>query len=188
VKRSSHLVSIQLVLVAALLSYPCGASDDVIGVRETEAERDNLVDGVYPVVTDDTRLSAHELASETVKLSVLALDGNKVSAPKIRILKRPLLRFKRSIHFGFKFENNECTQVEFDNTDKLKAFSREHAPTRLAVVVGNQIVTHHKLRGPIESEKVRITCCTEGGGDHLRKHLMRIESSSASNAKSTVDE
>ena len=78
-------------------------------------------------------------------------------------------------YYEFKLdENDECTQVELENTDALKAFSRDHVGSRLAVVIDGKVTTHHKIREPIETDKIMVTFCTEGGGDHLHKHLKTV--------------
>ena len=168
-----------VVLLVYLFSHPCNAFDGITSDHRALTKRQNLCDGVYPVMTDETRFSA--LADEfgTINLGVLKVNAEREDASMIRIIKRPLVRFDKSTRFAFRLENNQCTQIEFENSEELKAFSKKFAPTRLAVVVGRQVVTHHKLRGALESKHIKITCCTEGGGDHLRKHLMPIAYSSA---------
>ena len=72
-------------------------------------------------------------------------------------------------------------EVGFQNTDELKAYTRDHVGSRLAVVIGNKVISHHKIREAIESVEVRITCCTVGGGDHLHKHLKELKLASNAN-------
>ena len=171
-------VHFAIACVICFLACPCSASDSDAGGDQAKVDRQTLDDGVYPVMSDDPRFEALAEKVGTIALRVLEVNEESATVSTIRIIKQPLVRFDESIRFRFKLEKDECTQVEFKNTKALKAFSKEFAPTRLAVVVGNQVVTHHKLRSAIESERIKITCCTEGGGDHLRKHLVPIAYSS----------
>ena len=109
------------------------------------------------------------------------MDGGGNTIPdKVRVMSRPLLRFRDVSDFDFKFEKNECTEIAFRNSDELKAYTRDHIGSRLAIVIDNRVISHHKIREAIEADEVRITCCTTGGGDHLHKHLTELKLTSAS--------
>ena len=113
---------------------------------------------------------------KSVELTSIPVAGSEDSAPeKIRVIPRPLLRFQKLSHFDFTFEKNECTEIGFQNTDELKAYTRDHVGSRLAVVIDNKVISHHKIREAIETDEIRITCCTVGGGDHLHKHLKELK-------------
>jgi preprotein translocase subunit SecD len=148
-----------------------------------------LEDGVYPVVLAAEAMPKGDAEIKVVELVNVPVEGSGDLTPdKIRLIPRPLLRFRKVSHFGFTFLKNECTEVGFQNTAELKAYTRDHVGSRLAVVVGNKVISHHKIREAIESDKVRITCCTVGGGDHLHKHLKEIEVASNANRRSKVDD
>lgn len=91
-------------------------------------------------------------------------------------------------HFDFKFQSNECTEIGFQNSNELKAYTRDHIGSRLAVVVDNKVISHHKIREAIETNEVRITCCTVGGGDHLHKHLKQLKLASDANRRTKADD
>jgi hypothetical protein len=141
-----------------------------------------LEDGVYPVVLGDAATGKGDPEMKVVELDNVPVEGSEDStAEKIRVIPRPLLRFGNVAHFDFTFEKNECTEIGFHNTDELKAYTRDHVGSRLAVVIDNKVISHHKIREPIRANEVRITCCTVGGGDHLHKHLKELKLRSNTN-------
>jgi hypothetical protein len=134
-----------------------------------------LEDGVYPVVPDDEAEATSESEFKTVELENVPVEGSTAPySDAIRVVNRPLVLFRNEPHFSFKFAKNECTEIGFANTDELRAYTRDHVGSRLAVVIDNKVITKHKIREVIESDKIRITCCTVGGGDHLHKHLTKL--------------
>ena len=144
-----------------------------------------LEDGVYPVVLADEAMPKGNPEIKVVELIIVPVEGSGDSTPeKIRVIKRPLLRLRNVSHFDFTFEKNECTEVGFQNTDELKAYTRDHVGSRLAVVIDNMVISHHKIREAIEADQVRITCCSVGGGDHLHKHLKELKFTSNANRRS----
>ena len=172
-------------LVALVCLSAVGCSDtnnekpaaNARGKLDKEAQTRVVVeDGVYPVVLADEAMPKGDPKIKVVELINVPVEGSGKSTPgKIRVIPRPLLRFRTVSHFDFTFENNECTEVGFQNTDELKAYTRNHVGSRLAVVIDNKVISHHKIREAIEAEEVRITCCTVGGGDHLHKHLKELK-------------
>lgn len=158
-------------------------------VDEEARTRVVLADGVYPVVRADEAMPKGDPEIKVVELVNIPVEGSGNSTPdKIRIIPQPLLRFQKVSHFDFTIEKNECTEVGFQNTDELKAYTRDHVGSRLAVVIDNKVISHHKIREAIEVDEVRITCCTVGGGDHLHKHLKELKLASNANGRSQVDE
>ena len=148
-----------------------------------------LEDGVYPVVLADEAMPEGGPEIKVVELINVPVEGSGDSTPdKIRVIPRPLLRFRNLSHFDFTFEKNQCTEVGFQNTDELKAYTRDHVGSRLAVVIGNKVISHHKIRETIEADEVRITCCTVGGGDHLHKYLKELKLASSANRRSKAVE
>ena len=148
-----------------------------------------LEDGVYPVVLADEAMPKGDPEIKVVELINVPVEGSGDLTPdKIRVIPRPLLRLRKLSHFDFTFQKNECTEVGFQNTDELKAYTRDHVGSRLAVVIDNKVISHHKIREAIEADEVRITCCTVGGGDHLHKHLKELKLASNANTRSKVDD
>jgi hypothetical protein len=146
-------------------------------------------DGIYPIVLANEARPKGAPEIKVVELINVPVEGSGDSTPDtIRVIPRPLLRFGKVSHFDFTFEKNECTEVGFKNTDELKAYTRDHVGSRLAVVIDNKVVSHHKIREAIEADEVRITCCTVGGGDHLHEHLKELKLASNANRQSQVDD
>lgn len=146
-------------------------------------------DGVYPVVLTNEAVPNGDPEIKVVELINVPVEGSGDStADKMRVIPRPLLRFGKVSHFDFTFAKNDCTAVGFQNTDELKAYTRDHVGSRLAVVIDNKVISHHKIREAIEADEVRITCCTVGGGDHLHKHLKELKLTSNANTGSQVDD
>jgi preprotein translocase subunit SecD len=53
----------------------------------------------------------------------------------------------------------------------LETFTRENCGRSVAIVIGNQVVTIHKVREPILGGKMQITRCTDNGCDVLYTQL-----------------
>ena len=141
-------------------------------------------DGVYPVVVADETGAQGNPEIEVVELPSVPVEGSEDETPEtIRVIPKPLLRFTALSHFDFKFVKNECTEIGFQNTDELRAYTRDHVGARLAVVVDNRVISHHKIREAIETGEVRITCCTVGGGDHLHKYLQHLKLTSNASSR-----
>ena len=185
-----------LVALVCLSAVGCSAPNNEKSAANARTELDEeaqtrvvLEDGVYPVVLADEAMPKGDPEIKVVELINVPVEGSGDSTPdKIRVIPRPLLRFRKLSHFDFTFEKNECTEVGFQNTDELKAYTRDHVGSRLAVVIDNKVISHHKIREAIESDEVRITCCTVGGGDHLHKHLKELKVASNANRRSKVDD
>ncbi len=183
--------------VALACLSPLGCSDtnnekptenDRAELNEPAKARVLLEDGVYPVVQTGEPLPKGDSEIKIVDLVNVPIEGSEDSTPdKIRVFDRPLLRFRKLSKFDFTFAENECTEIGFENTDELKAYTRNHVGSQLAVVIDNKVISSHKIREPIESAEVRITCCTVGGGDHLHKHLKGLKLAADSNSKPKTD-
>jgi hypothetical protein len=182
-------VPMAIVALTCVLMMGCSDAGDVQPAAADGPEATQvaapvaLEDGVYPVVAAD-EAARGDRGSAVVALASVPVDRSEASAETIYVLARPLLKFHDVSQFDFRFEGSECTEVGFENTDELRAYTRDHVGSRLAVVIGNRAITHHKIREPIESANVRITCCTVGGGDHLHRHLNQIKLSADTNRQS----
>ena len=194
-KLANRRAALAIIAVACLWAWGCADAkhEKTAATGQTEFSGPTeapvlLEDGVYPVVLGNETVLTGDAEVKVVELDISPVEGSEKPIPdKLRIIARPLLRF-RNVHFEFTFEKNECTEVGFQNTDELKAYTRDHVGSRLAVVIDNKVITHHKIREALETDQVRITCCTVGGGDHLHKHLKELKLASDANRQSKVDE
>ena len=135
-----------------------------------------LDDGVYPVLRQENPADSDLdllFVRQAIRLPNPPIGGGE---PKpIWVSVEPLLLFKEATSHEFKLDSSgECTTVVLNNTEALKSFTRKHVGKRLAVVIGEKVTTHHKIREALESDLVNVTFCTEGGGDHLMKHLRKV--------------
>lgn len=185
---ASHYAALGLMSLILFCVLRCSdaRSEDTANGGRAEAADVKLVDGVYPVISSteaelksDPELKFVELPNVPVRA-----DGTSAETKLIQVIDQPLLRFRDVPHFNFKFENDECSEVGFQNTNDLMAYTREHVGSRLAVVINNKVISSHKIREPITTRRVRITCCTVGGGDHLHKHLKALKLASKSKEES----
>jgi hypothetical protein len=195
-KHFNAQTAFTLLALACLSAVGCSESNNEESLANAlhkfnEEGRNHIVieDGVYPVVMAERALPGDDSELKAVELINVPVEGSEHSiADKIRVFPQPLLRFRKLSHFDFKIEKNECTEVGFQNTDELKAYTRDHIGSRLAVVVDNKVISHHKIREEIKADEVRITCCTVGGGDHLQKHLKELKLTSSVNRKSKLND
>jgi hypothetical protein len=58
------------------------------------------------------------------------------------------------------------------NAERAEAFTRAHLGGRIAMVVGGEIVTLHKIRSVITGGKVQITRCTDNACEVIRSKLV----------------
>jgi preprotein translocase subunit SecD len=145
---------------------------------KAETAATSLDDGVYPVVTPadaGTSEGASALTRGVVELKTVPVKDEPVES--ILVLANPVVRLREMHVTGAQLdETNSCQLITFKNDERLKRFSREHVGSRLAVVIGGKVVSSHKVRVPLEGEEFQISFCTEGGGDHLYKHLRQVTS------------
>lgn len=151
------------------------------GSSELTQASTTLADGVYPAIWGDNPVENDDPGLTIVELENVPVQGETSPPATIRVVDRPLLQFRHVPKFDFTFEENECTRIGFANTQTLKAYSKEHIGTRLAVVIDNRVISVHKIREAIESDQVQITCCTVGGGDHLHSYLKQLKIESDAN-------
>lgn len=189
-------IACTIVVLSALGSLGCSPRhpEQPAATKSAQAESDApaplvLEDGVYPVILADTVLPEEWEEAPVVELTNVPVEGSEESTVEtVIIFPRPLLRFETNADFSFTFAENECQEIGFRNTEELKVYTRDHVGSRLAVVVDNRVISHHKIREPLESDQVRITCCTVGGGDHLHRHLMTLQQASQKTAPPEVGE
>jgi hypothetical protein len=139
----------------------------------------SLDDGVYLVIqeTDVEAAGGATVKGQGVaELETVPLKDEPVET--IRVSTPPVVRLRelrpRGAHFD---QENACQLLTFQNDERLKAFSRGHIGSRVAMVIAGKVVTSHKIRAPLEADEVQISFCTEGGGDHLYKHLKELYAS-----------
>jgi preprotein translocase subunit SecD len=58
------------------------------------------------------------------------------------------------------------------NAERAEAFTRAHLGGRIAMVVGGEIVTLHKIRSVITGGKIQITRCTDNACEVIRSKLV----------------
>jgi preprotein translocase subunit SecD len=145
----------------------CGSVDPKPEAKVT------LEDGLYVVVPPAE--DATSLAQRVVELETVPVKDEPVES--MRISTMPIVRLREMQLRGVGLdEANACNQITFKNDERLKAFSRDHVGTRVAVVIGGKVISSHKIRVPLEDDEFQVTFCTEGGGDHLYRHLRDVYS------------
>jgi preprotein translocase subunit SecD len=60
--------------------------------------------------------------------------------------------------------------------DKLARLTREHVGSTVAIVIGGEVATAHKVREAIKDGRAQITSCSPGGAEYL---LTRLQAASA---------
>ena len=150
----------------------CGSVDP-----KAETAATLLDDGVYLVMAPapEAAEGATALAPGVVELETVPLKDEPVET--MQVSTTPVVRLREmhvnGVHFD---ETNACELITFKNNEKFKLFTRGHVGSRLAVVIGGKVVSSHKVRVPLEDEEFQISFCTEGGGDHLYRHLREVYS------------
>jgi len=147
-----------LMLVAFVWLSLVGCSSDVA-----------LEDGLYPVVGPDETLEAQVVELARVPLASAPNPEN------VHVMAQPLLRFRQVSNPDFTFDEGQCTRISIENSDELKAYTRTHVGSQVAMVIGGKVITAHKIREAIETDEISITFCIEGAGDHLHEHLKEIK-------------
>jgi hypothetical protein len=62
-------------------------------------------------------------------------------------------------------------QLTQDAAGKLARLTREQQGKDVAILVGGEVVTTHKIRTAITDGKVQISCCAKGACEYLLKRL-----------------
>lgn len=147
-----------------------------VGQNRRNAPSAPLEDGVYPVIQPDREPLADRGPGgevRVVKVESLPIKGEPPET--FLVVADPIVRIRDVSGWQFGIDQkNECSRVALKNTDRLKAYSRDHVGSRLAIVIGGKVITAHKIRVPLESDEIVITFCTEGSGDHLHRNLREV--------------
>jgi preprotein translocase subunit SecD len=62
-------------------------------------------------------------------------------------------------------------KLEPKSAKALEGLTSEHLGKEVAIVLGGEVVTTHKVRTVIKGGDVQISSCTAGAGDFLLKQL-----------------
>ncbi len=134
------------------------------------AEDSTLQNGIYLVMRDAENSKSLEPASTNER--ILIDDGHLLEPTQPNLPDKPRFVALRTDHFI-------PIILAQKPTKKLDAQgTRENCGRSVAIVIGNQVVTVHKVREPIVGGKMQITRCTDNGCDVLYTQLQGAEDKS----------
>jgi preprotein translocase subunit SecD len=146
------------------------------------AEDSTLPNGIYLVLRDAENSKSLEPASATER--ILIDDGHLLEPNQPNLPDKPRFVALSTEHFvpmnlaqkpTKKLDGQGKKQLLLElakgQVVPLETFTRENCGRSVAIVIGNQVVTVHKVREPILGGKMQITRCTDNGCDVLYTQL-----------------
>ncbi len=150
------------------------------------AEDSTLSNGIYLVLRDAENSKSLEPANANER--ILIDDGHLLEPNQLNLPEKPrfvVLSTERFIPMNLaqkptkKLDAQGKKQLLLElaksQVGPLETFTRENCGRSVAIVIGNQVVTVHKVREPILGGKMQITRCTDNGCDVLYTQLQREE-------------
>ncbi len=157
-----------------------------IAPPRVQAEDGALVNGIYLVLRDAENAKLLEPAG--VGERILIDDGylleptqpNLPDKPRFVVLSTdqfiPInLAHKPTKKVDVQGKKQLLLELAKQQVVPLETFTRENCGRSVAIVIGNQVVTVHKVREPIKGGKMQITRCTDNGCDVLYTELQNSE-------------
>lgn len=151
-----------------------------------QAEDVPLSNGIYLVLRDaeNAKLLEPAVASERILID----DGHLLEPTQPNLPDKPhfvVLSAERFIPINLAHKPTKkvdqqgkkqlLLELAKSQVTPLETFTRENCGRSAAIVIGNQVVTVHKIREPIKDGKMQITRCTDNGCDVLYTQLQGTE-------------
>lgn len=150
------------------------------------AEDSTLPNGIYLVLRDAENSKSLEPASANER--ILIDDGHLLVPNQPNLPDKPRFVALSTNHFiPISLAQKPTKKVDAQGKKQLllelakgqvaplETFTRENCGRSVAIVIGNQVVTVHKVREPIVGGKMQITRCTDNGCDVLYTQLAGAE-------------
>ena len=151
-----------------------------------QAAEDPIANGIYLVLreAENSKLLEPAGASERILID----DGHLLEPTQPNLPDKPRFVALSTEHFiPINLAHKPSKKVDAQGKKQLllelvkceviplETFTRENCGRSVAIVIGNQIVTVHKIREPIKGGKMQITRCTDNGCDVLYTQLQSAE-------------
>ena len=161
-----------VVLVAAAASSAASAS----------AEAAKLPDGIYQVIRKADDAKSLEPLNEGEEIRI---DDGKLLEPNVPLKQDPpqyialtkksyvpiLLNSEPIKNTDRVYKTRLLLQLAPEQIVPLEKFTRKNVGKQVAIVIGDRVVTVHKVREPIVGGRLQITRCTDNGCDVLFTEL-----------------
>lgn len=151
-----------------------------------QAEVDPLANGIYLVLREAENSKSLEPAGTGER--ILIDDGHLLEPTQPNLPDKPRFVALSTEHFipivlaqkptkKVDQQGKKQLLIELAKPEviPLETFTSENCGRSAAIVIGNQIVTVHKIREPIRGGKMQITRCTDNGCDVLYTQLQGAE-------------
>jgi preprotein translocase subunit SecD len=127
-----------------------------------------LVDKIDTVATQDDTLSSKEIALYFSKLfeefnsnEFLRIIIDTTEYVPLELEKAPTTEQQTEA------KKNLLLSLTKEASEKLKSFSTNHVKNSVAIVVGGEVLTIHKIKVPITSGQLQITRCNDNACEQL---------------------
>lgn len=151
----------------------------VVAAHSQEKTRPKTPDGVYAVLRQGTKPADIEpiAAGEAMvvqRFRFVKKDGNE--PPRyLAVRNAPDVKLDLAEAPKTEKENGKVSAIFLTlRPDAAKALARlttDRLGKEVAIVVGGEVATMHKIRTPITGGQAQITSCAEGGADFLLQQL-----------------
>ena len=173
-----HLSKLILMLFLAIF-FSCGSSDNNSNTSfsdHSETADLKIENGLYLIQNEYTGFEKLESEGVVIPFNHDFLDSNLVGQPTLleidtsEFVKLDLAVAPEGIVQADKRINLMITLTDAASI-QLADFTEKHLKGKVAIVIGGQAVTKHKIRSRIEGGKLQITRCTDNACKHLLLEL-----------------
>ncbi|MBU6452629.1 MAG: hypothetical protein KGS72_12660 [Cyanobacteria bacterium REEB67] len=168
------------VLLLPALVAPLAVLTVVSTASASEGAR--LPDGIYQVLRKNADARALEPLSEGEEIR---LDDGKLLEPNVPLMQDPpryiavskksyvpiVLNSEPIKNTDRVYKTRLLLQLAPEQIVPLEKFTRKNVGKQVAIVIGDRVVTVHKVREPIVGGRLQITRCTDNGCDVLFTEL-----------------
>lgn len=152
------------------------------GDIQAEAKDRGLPDGLYLVLRSDR--DPQKLQPLRQKEVEVVQDFHLLEPEEREPAIHHVLQVQPSIPFELEESPREDTEegtnkprlnlrLKENQIAPLEAFTEEHLGQTVAIVIGNEIVTTHKVKSAIKGGRLQITRCTKHGCETLFTRLLK---------------
>jgi preprotein translocase subunit SecD len=159
----------------------------IAGKQPADPERQNLPNGFYGVLRDEPQQKDVLPVGENRIMVV----NNHPYAPKesrgppryLVVHRSPDVPLVLASAPGAARDDSGSLRIQLqlatEQAEAVERFTRNHIGKQVAILVGGEVVTVHKIRDAIQGGKLQITCCAEGSCEYLLKQLQDLAKSSS---------
>jgi len=165
--RRLRIICLSLLLLSSIFPALASEKTSSAAVAPSSSVEKKLSNGIYLVLRDGTSQEKVEPIADTEQLIVFDFrffePNEREETRYFAVARKPYIPLKLAKEPGkgkdSKGKLKLNLQLSADQVGPLEEFTRKYVGRTIAVVVGGQVVTAHKIRTAITGGRIQITWC-----------------------------